>query len=114
MSFEQRLSKAHAELRAQGVWLSNYKPPVFSLLRLLGVKVPPPYYLGFHLNAVIAFWYFAAIIFLVMYFGILGSQDTLQSAMDKAAVWGIVYGVGMAVFYSLRKRKLTLTEWRDL
>jgi hypothetical protein len=114
VAFEDKLMKAHAELQAQGVWLSNYKPPMFSLLRMLGIKVPPPYYLGFHLNAVIAFWYFAIIIFLVMYFGLLGSQDTMKTAMDKAAVWGVVYGIGMAVFYSVRRRKLQLSDWSSL
>ncbi|MBM6550869.1 DUF6404 family protein [Marinomonas ostreistagni] len=114
MSFETRLANAHAELQAQGVWLSNYKPPMFSLLRMLGIKVPPPYYLGFHLNAVIAFWYFAIIIFLVMYFGLLGSNDSLRSALDKAALWGIIYGVGMATFYAIRRRKLQLSDWSSL
>ena len=113
-SFKERLEKAHAELQAQGVWLSNYQPPMFSLLRMLGIKVPPPYYIGFHLNAIIAFWYFALIIFLVMYFGILGSSDTFQTAMDKALLWGFVYGIGMAVFYTIRRRKLSLSDWSSL
>lgn len=114
MSFEERLEKAHAELQAHKVWLSNYKPPAFSLLRLVGVKVPPPYYIGFHLNAIIAFWYFAIIIFLVMYFGLLGSNDSLSSAMDKAAVWGVIYGLGMAIFYAVRRKKLKLSDWHSL
>ena len=113
MSFEDRLAKAHAELQSHNVWLSNYKPPMFSLLRTLGIKVPPPYYLGFHFNALIAFWYFAIIIFLVMYFGLLGNDETLKSAMDKAVVWGFVYGLGMGVFYAIRRKKLQLSRWED-
>lgn len=114
MSFEDRLEKAHAELQAQGVWLSNYKPPVFSLLRMLGLKVPPPYYIGFHLNAVIAFWYFAVFVFLFMYFGLLGSAETLEASIDKAAFWGIIYGLGMGAFYAIRRRKLQLSDWSSL
>lgn len=114
MSFKDRLEKAHAELQAQGVWLSNYKPPMFSLLRMLGIKVPPPYYLGFHLNAVIAFWYLAIIVFLVMYTGLLGRSETLPDAVDTAAFWGLFYGLGMATFYAIRRRKLQLSDWSSL
>jgi hypothetical protein len=114
VSFEQRLEKAHTELQSHGVWLSNYKPPVFSLLRALGIKVAPPYYLNFHLNAIIHFWYFAPIIFLAMYFGILGDAGAgAKLAMDKAAFWGILYGLGMSLFYLVRRKQLKLRSWSD-
>lgn len=112
--FQERLAKAHAELQAQGVWLSNYKPPMFSLLRKLGIKVPPPYYIGFHLNAIIAFWYLAMLVFAFLYSGLLGSQETLSSAIDRSAFWGLFYGLGMATFYALRRRKLVLSDWSTL
>ncbi|MEO9655417.1 DUF6404 family protein [Marinomonas dokdonensis] len=111
MSFKEKLQAAHAELEERKVWRSNYLPPMFSLLRVIGIKVPPPYYLNFHLNVLIAFIYLTSIMLIVFS---LGQDATIQAAFDKSVVWGFAYGVFMAIFYKIRSRKLQLTPWSSL
>ncbi|MBJ7539309.1 DUF6404 family protein [Marinomonas transparens] len=116
MSFKQKLETAHAELEAKKVWRSNYHPPMFSLLRVLGIKVPPPHYVGFHINALIAFAYLMPIMLAVLTFSASGNADgpTFKESFDKALLWGFVYAIFMACFYKIRTAKLQLTPWKDL
>ncbi|MDA1382065.1 DUF6404 family protein [Plesiomonas shigelloides subsp. oncorhynchi] len=40
MDYESKLKAAHQELEDKGVWPSNYNPPMYRLLRKLGVQLP--------------------------------------------------------------------------
>ncbi len=58
MSYHSKLIAAHEELEQAGIWKSNFNPPLFRLLRKLGVKYPPPYYRSFQSNFLTSFVFF--------------------------------------------------------
>ncbi|GAB3482016.1 hypothetical protein GCM10027340_15070 [Marinomonas epiphytica] len=84
---------------------------MYSLLRLVGIKVPPPYYVGFHINALVSFLYLTSIMLIVFS---LGQDASIQAAFDKSLVWGFAYGIFMGIFYKIRSHKLQLTAWDKL
>ncbi|WP_133502010.1 DUF6404 family protein [Marinomonas balearica] len=110
-SFEVRLQMAHDELEKRGVWRSNYNPPIYSLLRRLGIKLPPPYFLSFHANVIVNFVYMLALASIIFAFT-QGGFDA--SVFDKTLLWSIAYSIFMAVFYLWRRTQLKLGAWKNI
>jgi|OM-RGC.v1.028080381 hypothetical protein len=110
-NFDARLQTAHEELEKQGVWRSNYNPPVYGLFRKLGLKLPPPYYLSFHANVVVNFVYMLVLASVIFALTQGGFDSTV---FDKTLLWSMAYGVFMSGFYAVRRKQLKLGAWENI
>ncbi len=50
MSFQDKLKATKKELSETKIWKSNYNPPIFVLLRKLGLNIRPFHYSTFPVN----------------------------------------------------------------
>jgi hypothetical protein len=114
MTFENRLAAAHRELAEKGVQELNYNPPLFRVLRRLGLRLRPPHHERFLVNVLAlglpigSFWGV-----LMWYFG---WQDEVSPAfaLRQSLLFGIGVGLLMAIFLLVRRKQLKLTLWDAL
>lgn len=115
MSYQSKLIAAHKELKQAGIWKSNFNPPLFRVLRKLGVESPPPYYRSFQSNFFTSFVFFTPVWGVLMYF--FGWQASGKSIIESAIialVGGLLYGLTTAWYYSWKFKKCKLTRWDEL
>ena len=114
MSYERRLNSAHQELENKGVWPANYNPPLILLLRKLGLRLRPPHYERFMVNLLILGLPTGAIWGLLMWFFGWQYEVSPVFALRQSALFGIGFGVLMAIIFWVRRRQLKLTPWAAL
>ncbi|MFM4963930.1 DUF6404 family protein [Aeromonas bivalvium] len=114
MNFEERLAAAHQELESKGVWHANYNPPLFRLLRRLGLRLRPPHHERFLINVLAMGIPTGAIWGVLMW--CLGWQDEVSPAfaLRQSALFGIGFGLLMATWLWFRRKQLKLTPWDAL
>lgn len=115
MSYHSKLLAAHEELSRAGIWKSNFNPPLFQLLRKLGVKYPPPYYRSFISNFLTSFAFFTPVWGLLKW--LIDWQTagkTPIEAIITALVGGALFGLTTASHYSWKFKKCKLTRWENL
>ena len=111
MDYESKVKLAHSETSQKGVWESNFNPPIFKLMRKIGLQLPPPYYQSIQLNFIISFAFFTPV------FGVISgliSGQSISIAIKTAVLAGLMFSVTMSVFYYIRQKQLKLTKWHDL
>src|SRR6478735_2812770 len=86
MTYEEKCNFAVKELEAAKIWKSNYNPPIISLLRRLGFKVPFPHYNSFLSNALSTGIYFGCAWGLFMYFFMWKTQNISPALMSLTAI----------------------------
>ena len=115
MSYRSKLIAAHEELEQAGIWKSNFNPPLFRLLRKLGVKYPPPYYRSFQSNFLTSFVFFTPVWGILMYFlGWQASGKSITESAITALVGGLLYGLITALYYSWKSKRCKLTKWENI
>ena len=112
MRFEQKLSAALALLASTGIWSANYAPPLYRLFWKLGARVPPPHFLSFAANFVLAGVWFGVFWGLAMW--ITGSSHHGLSRLAAVALFaGLLFGLSMAAYYCYGARKHNIPLWKD-
>ena len=112
MSFEQKLTAALGLLASTGIWRSNYAPPLYRLLWKLGAKTPPPHFLSFTANVVLAGVGFGVFWGLAMWLTVW-SHHGLSRLAAAALFAGLLFGLWMAAYYRYGARKYNIPLWRD-
>ena len=114
MNFEERLAAAHQELESKGVWHANYNPPLLRLLRRLGLRLRPPHHERFLVNLLAFGLPTGAIWGMLMWY--LGWHDEVSPAfaLRQSLLFGIGFGLLMAIFLLVRCKQLKLTPWDAL
>ena len=102
-------------LSTTGIWKSNYSPPGVRLLWRLGFDCPPPHFARFWSVAPVCGVYFGSAMGLFMwvmaYFGRIHSS---QGVLVGAGFAGLFFGLSMATYYALGRRKYRLPLWKDI
>jgi hypothetical protein len=113
--YARRFDAAVAELNTVGVSGSNAMPPYLRIGRKLGFEPRPLHYETFARIAVSSGIYFAVTwgIFMSLVFW---NDRGMPTAMQffTAAGAGLLFGLGMAVWYRSVRRKNGLSSWDDL
>ncbi|WP_341206551.1 DUF6404 family protein [uncultured Psychrosphaera sp.] len=115
MSYQSKLEKAQAELANTGMRESNYNPPIFILLRKLGLKIKPVHYNSFISNFVFSAIFFGLIWGLLMWFTTWSTQRLpIFNVVTTSIVSGVLFGLIMALYYKKSASKNGLSKWDDL
>ncbi len=112
--FDRRRDIALTLLRKTSIGERNYLPPTFPILWRLGVKVPPPHFLGF----------FSLLLIMGLPFGLCGlgiymtEHGSNSFSVDVAtAVFCVVtvfFGGGISFYYRSSARLHRLPDWKNL
>jgi hypothetical protein len=114
MRFAQKLAAALVLLASTGMWRSNYAPPLHRLLWKLGMRVPPPHFVGFAANFVSFGLWLGVVWGLLMWFTGWSRQSMApQAALGAAIFVGLFFGLCMAGYYRYGARKHGIPPWRD-
>ncbi|UBO72742.1 DUF6404 family protein [Aeromonas rivuli] len=114
MLFEHRLFAAHRELADKGVQALNYNPPLFRLLRRLGLRLRPPHHERFLVNLLAFGLPTGAIWGLLMW--CFGWQHEVSPGYALRQISVFVSGAGlmMAIIFRVRRWQLKLIPWETL
>jgi hypothetical protein len=114
MRFEKKLAAALALLEATPIQRSNYAPPLFRFLWRVGVRVPPPHFLGFTANFFITGAFFGIVLGATLWFA-LWSLSGISSwlAVSAATFAGVLFGLCMAGYYRFGAHKERIPLWND-
>ncbi|MGY4026310.1 DUF6404 family protein [Aeromonas rivuli] len=111
MLFEHRLFAAHRELADKGVQALNYDPPLFRLLRRLGLRLRPPHHERFLVNALALGLPIGAFWGLLMWCFGWQHEVSPEYALRQISVFVIGVGLMMAIIFRVRRWQLKLIPW---
>ncbi len=113
--YARRFDAAVAELNTAGVSGLNAMPPYLRIGRKMGFEPRPIYYQSFAKIAISSGIYVAVTwgVFMSLVFW---RDRGMPAAMQvfTAALTGLLFGLGMAVWYRHVRRKSGLSTWSDL
>lgn len=114
MTFEEKREAATRLLASKGIWRASYAPTLVTWLWRLGLKVPPPHFAGFFEIFALAGGVFGVAWGLVMWLLVWSKTGfgPLGAAGVSAAV-GLLFGLGMAIYYRSSARKHGIPAWDD-
>mgnify|MGYP000013945724 CR=1 FL=1 len=103
-------------LEATGIWKSSYAPPGVRLLWRLGFDCPPPHLARFWSVFLVCALYFGIFmgLFMVAMSTFSGTNVPSSSTLLGASLAGICFGLFMATYYAMGRRKYRLPLWKDL
>ena len=114
MTHNEKLQHFEAELRSRGFWISNACPPAMRLLWRMGYQVAPPYFLPFGIA-----WLTSGALFWLG-FGALAGLFVYSTAPIPLVTWlviagtaGFFFGLFMALFWLVQRRRLHLPSWGE-
>lgn len=113
--FDARKACALALLEASGIRKSNYQPPLLQLLWRCGLQVPPPHFASFAGTTLACGGFFAVTWGLLMW-GLMWHDSGMPwwGAAGGALVAGTIFGLTMASYYALGRRRHRLPAWETL
>ncbi|MDM5075507.1 DUF6404 family protein [Aeromonas media] len=114
MTFETRLAAAHRELTDKGMQELNYNPPLFRLLRRLGLRLRPPHYERFLVHLLAFGLPTGAIWGVLMWYFDWQDEVNPTFALRQSALFGIGFGLLMGIIVWMRRKQLKLTPWDAL
>jgi hypothetical protein len=113
MTQSRKLESYKQHMLAKGVGESTAFPPAWHILWALGIKLPPPPFIGFISLTLIAGGFFGPVFGLGAW--ILGNRGVREMAVDEALwvalVTGAAFGLTMAAYYRHLARKHRLGAW---
>jgi len=113
MTHREKVDLLIEELEEEGVNAFTVAPPLFRLLWLFGLKVPPPLFLGFFTLTVLFGIFFGVLWGEVMWLlqwkaGLVG----VEIAVLISALAGLLFGLTMAGYYRWKAASLDLPSWK--
>ncbi|GLS05534.1 hypothetical protein GCM10007860_26880 [Chitiniphilus shinanonensis] len=115
MSFQTRLARAQALLTAAGIPESSRAPWLCRVAWRMGVPLRPPHFRSWPGNVIYHAVWFGTVWGGTMWLVIWGPQSmSPRLAVFTAVLTGLLFGVGMAVFYGYQAWRLHLPPWSDL
>ena len=115
MSFSAKLNAAQKELSESKIWKANSNPPLFVLLRKLGINIRPVHYNTFIVNFLLMAIMFGGTWGLIMWFTTWESQNmSIQMALITSLGAGLLFGLSMAFYYKRSSKKNKLSNWEQL
>jgi len=115
MTPNHRREAALKLLAATGLNRLNYEPPLVRLLWRMGFDVPPPHFASFFYGAVVSGAAFAVLWGLLMWFMTWRSQGvSIPWGIGMATFTGLLFGIAMAGYYSIGRRKYNLPDWNSI
>lgn len=114
MTHQQKVCYLLEEMAQRGVSPHRVAPPLYRLLWLLGLEVPPPHFLCFQYKALLSGGIVAVAIFLGLFlFGWEGQMLTrpIADSCLIALCLGTVIGSSFAAYYQWAARRLQLPAW---
>lgn len=115
LEFDRKRDAALAELEAAGIWRSNAYPPIFRMLHRFGVETRLPHYQSFLSN------FFAHAVVFAVFWGLLmwamswrSDGTSFSSAVTTAGAAGVFFGLIMATYCAIQRRRHSLTPWDQL
>ena len=114
MNTATKRSAALKLLATTGIRESNFAPPGVKLIWLLGVDCPPPHMARFSGTALVAGLYFAGAwgLFMSLFVWAQGTISVTEAFIASIAA-GIFFGLSMASYYAIGRRKHNLPLWKD-
>ena len=114
MTHQEKVDHLIAELGKEGMSPYTVAPPLFRLLWALGLRVPPPLFLGFLTVALFAGFFFGlfwgAFMWLIQW---RWWKAPVELAAFASVLAGLLFGVSMAAYYRWKARQLKLPRWED-
>jgi hypothetical protein len=115
MKTNTRRTAALKILAATGIKQRNYEPPYISLLWRIGFDLPPPHFICFLANFLIASSYFTLAWGLLTYLLLWLTQGQPKLVLFAyAGAGGLFLGLTMASYYAYGRRKHELPLWQEL
>ena len=113
MANSSKLESYKQHMAANGVGESTAFPPAWNMLWSIGLKVPPPPFLGFVSLALISGALFGPMFGIgVFLLGNRGFRDmSVNEALWVALITGAIFGFIMAAYYRRLARKHRLSSW---
>jgi predicted Zn finger-like uncharacterized protein len=112
LTHKEKVAYMIKDLKRRGVGPSTSAPPVFRLLWALGVKVPPPLFLGF-LPTLLIVGSVAGVLWGGMMWVLQwrGMDMPMWLAVAGAAAFGLLFGSTMGFYVRWKAKKLGLPPW---
>lgn len=113
MTHSSKLESYEQRMAAAGVNKFSALPPLWRILWRLGIRIPPPVFLGFVPNALI-FGGFFSLVFVLLTWLLQGPgvfDNTLAGAPWVAAIAGVPFGLFMAFEHRALARRHNLGAW---
>lgn len=113
--YERRLEAATRELEMAGIGKSRAFPLWVRFCKAIGLNMRPPHYDGFIRSALSNGAAFAVFWGIGMYFLRWSDHGPLVKDMLGVSLGaGILFGLCLAGFYKIDRRKHALSDWRSL
>ena len=113
--YERKFQAALDEMKAAGIWRSNAYPPGLRLVRSIGLKPRPAYYLPFIKVALPNAIFFSVVYGLMMWFWEWRGQGTpLSDIAISPLLVGALPGLFMALWVTRTKKRHKLSDWQSL
>jgi hypothetical protein len=115
--FEVRKAAALRLLAQTSMRQRDYAPPLFRLLWRLGVRIPPPHFMGFVPSAVlfgVTFALICAPLIWLLTLVLPWPEMGLPSLLFRAALAGLIFGLWIAARFARTRRKFQFPKWNDL
>ncbi len=113
MTQSSKLESYKQHMAAIGVTEATAFPPAWHMLWSIGIKLPPPPFLGFVSLALIAGGFFGPLFGLGAW--VLGNRGVREMPADEAlwvaVITGAAFGLLMAAYYRHLARKHNLGSW---
>ncbi|WP_114010368.1 DUF6404 family protein [Cohaesibacter intestini] len=116
MTFDDHYQLAMTELQGTEILRDNYAPPLHKLLLRLGFSMRPPHYASMPVNMLTTGIPFGILWSGLMWLFVWEDQIgmTVSIALWAGFFAGMLFGIGMAIYYRAAARKHGLSSWPQL
>jgi len=112
MTFQEKTETLIKDLQRRGVSPYTTAPPLFRLLWAIGLRIPPPFFLGF-VTLTLAFGVFFGVLWGALMWVISWRGGSVEVAIAASAAAGLLFGLMMAGCCRWKAAKLGLPPWNE-
>jgi Family of unknown function (DUF6404) len=112
VTHREKVTYAIEDLLDRGIDTATSAPPAWRVAWALGIKIPPPHFMGFVSIAVTSGSLFAILWGLLIWY-LLWQTRGVVFTVSVAALVGVLYGLLMATCYRYSATKLALPRWEQ-